>query len=95
MAKEKPRLASRGNGDFTRYLFPILTTFDHMFWPFRQTEYTEYTETMRLFVQFSLQIRTIRTKKDAKNYHGAVGVVEAESASVDQLRHTLKCLSTI
>ena len=30
MAKKKPRLASRGNGDFTRYLFPILTTcFDH------------------------------------------------------------------
>ena len=44
MAKEKPRILYRGDEDFTRYLFPILTTFDHMFWPFRQTEYTEHTD---------------------------------------------------
>ena len=36
---------------------------------------------MGLFVQFGLQNRTIRTKKDAKNVHGAGGVVEAASAS--------------
>ena len=37
---------------------------------------------MGLFVQFGLQNRTIRTKKDAKNVHGAVGVVEAASSSL-------------
>ena len=37
---------------------------------------------MGLFVQFGLQNRTIRTKKDAKNAHGAVGVVEAASSSL-------------
>ena len=79
MAKEKPRMASRGYGDFTRYLFLILTTSDHMFWPFRETEYTEYRDIMGLFVQFGLQNLTIRTKKDAKNAHEAVGVVEAAS----------------
>ena len=30
MAKKKPRLASRGDGDFTRYFFLVLTTFDHI-----------------------------------------------------------------
>ena len=45
----------------------VLGNFDHIFWPFRQTEYAEHTEIMRLFVQFSLQNRTIQTKKDAKN----------------------------
>ena len=37
---------------------------------------------MRLFVQFSLQNRAVRTKKYAKNAHGAVGVVEAASSSL-------------
>ena len=37
---------------------------------------------MGLFVQFGLQNRTIRTKKDAKNAHGAVGVVEVASSSL-------------
>ena len=37
---------------------------------------------MGLFVQFGLQNLTIRTKKDAKNSHGAVGVVEAASSSL-------------
>ena len=59
------------NGNFTRYFFLILTTFDHMFWPFHKTEYTERTEIMWLFVRFGLQNRTMRTKKDAKNSHGA------------------------
>jgi hypothetical protein len=50
----------------------VLGSFDHINWPFRETEYTKYTETIRLFVQFGLQDRTIRTKKDAKNLNVAV-----------------------
>ena len=60
----------------------VLGNFDHINWPFRETEYTEHTETMWLFVQFGLQNRTIGAKKDAKNAHGAVGVVEAASSSL-------------
>ena len=93
MAKEKPRLESRGDGDFTRYLFLISTTFDHMFWPFRETEYTEHTEIMGLFVRFGLQNRTIRTKKDAKNAHGAVGVIEITSSSLSLIQN--KSLKTL
>ena len=78
MAKEKPRLVSRGDRDFTRYLFLILTTFDHIFDHLENLDYTEYTDTtdnLALFVKFGLQNRTIRTKKDVKNAHGAVGAI--------------------
>jgi hypothetical protein len=59
----------------------VLGNFDHINWPFRETEYTEHTEIMGLFVQFGLQNWTIRTKKDAKNSHGAARVVEDASSS--------------
>ena len=51
--------------------------FDHMFWLLRKAEYTEHTEIMGLFVLFSLQNQTQRTKKHQKNEHLAVGVVRA------------------
>ena len=82
MAKEKPRLVSRGNEDFTRYFFLFLTTFDHMFWLLRKAEYAECAELFALFVLFSLQNWTKRTKKCQKNEHLAVGVVEAASSSL-------------
>ena len=74
---------------FAAFSVVLTTCFD----PLENSENTEYTELFAEFVRFGLQNRTIRTKKDAKNLHGAVGVVEAASSSL--VTQTKKPLETL